>query len=161
MSLFHATANGNVPFTPEEELAWNQNLPTLTDIKSATWERIKAERDRRKTTGGFQCAGKWFHSDDRSLSHHFGNKDTARDQLEAGGVMADPLMVNGSQLPWKTMDGTWLPLTCQLAFDIVLAGKNSEAAIHQAAEIHRVTMESSADPASYDFSTGWPAVFGE
>ena len=29
------------------------------------------------------------------------------------------------------------------------------------AEQHRIAMESSADPAAYDYSAGWPAVYGE
>ena len=118
------------------------------------WELIKAERDRRKSEGGFTCAGKWFHSDDRSLAHHSGNKDTARDQMAAGGVMTDPLRdpLTLTVISWKTMDGSFIPLTCQLTFDIVCAAKCQELNNHLAAETHRANMEASPVPGEYDFS---------
>lgn len=136
------------------------SIPTLDDVKASVWGLIKDERDRRKN-GGFRAAGKWFHSDAGSKLQHLGNKDTARDQLAAGGTMADPLLdeETGRQIDWKTMDGSWLPLTCQRAFDVVRAGKASEFAHHTAAEIHQAAMESCADPAAYDFSGGWPEIF--
>ena len=67
----------------------------------------------------------------------------------------------GAKIPWKTMDGTFTPMTCQLAFDIVKAAKSGELATFAAAETHRVAMEASADPASYDYSGGWPKIYGE
>ena len=36
----------------------------------------------------------------------------------------------------------------------------SDIAIFSAAEAHRVAMEASADPAAYDFTGGWPPMFG-
>ena len=139
--------------------------PTLQDppppTAAAVWENIKAERDRRTEQSGFQVGGKWYHSDAKSKLQHLGNKDTARDQIAAGGTMADPLRdpLSGQPIPWKTMDGSWQPLTVQLAFDIVNAGKAAELAHHAAAERHRAAMEAAADPAAYDFSTGWPPAF--
>lgn len=127
------------------------------------WEHIKAERDRRTEIGGFQCGGKWYHSDLHSKAQLLGNKDTARDQIAAGGVMTDALFdpITGHQIVWKTMDGTWQPLTCQLAFDIVKAGKGSEFAHYAAAEIHHAAMIASGESSSYDFSSGWPQIFEE
>ena len=127
----------------------------------AIWEDIKAERDRRIECSGFQVAGKWYHSDVNSKLQHLGNKDTARDQLAAGGTMVDPLRdpLTGQPIPWKTMDGSWQPLTVQLVFDIVNAGKAAELAHHAAAERHRTVMESGADPASYDYASGWPPSY--
>jgi hypothetical protein len=132
-------------------------------VKQRIWEQIKAERDRRTQSSGFLVGAKWYHSDPASKVQHLGNKDTARDQLAGGGAMADPLLdpVTGQQIVWKTMSGAWQPLTCQLAFDVVKAGKGAEFAHYQAAEAHRVAMEASADPAAYDFSGGWPPAFGE
>lgn len=137
--------------------------PTADEVKAAAWERIKAERDRRAEASGFVVVTKWYHSDGTSKLQHLGNKDTARDQLAAGGTMASALLdpVGGQQIVWKTMDGTFVPLTCQLAFDIVKAGKGAEFAHFKAAETHKAAMEASADPAAYDFkSAGWPATFG-
>lgn len=136
--------------------------PQLQEVKGALWEAIKAERDRRSASSGFMVGGKWYHSDSASKVQHLGNKDTARDQLAAGGTMPSALLdpVGGQQIVWKTMDGSFQPLTCQLAFDIVKAGKGAELAHFAAAETHRAGMEAAADPAAYDFSAGWPQAFG-
>ena len=142
-----------------------KGVPVLVDPPASTadaiWENIKAERDRRTEQSGFQVGGKWYHSDAKSKLQHLGNKDTARDQIAAGGTMADPLRdpLSGQPIPWKTMDGSWQPLTVQLAFDIVNAGKAAELAHHAAAERHRAAMEAAANPEAYDFSTGWPPAF--
>lgn len=135
--------------------------PTAEQAKLAKWEEIKAERDRRKDSG-FKVSGKWFHSDSDSKLQHLGNKDTARDQISAGGSMPDSLLdlETGRQIAWKTMDGSWQALTCQLAFDIVRAGKAAEFAHHAAAETHKAAMAASGDPSAYDFSLGWPDIFG-
>lgn len=117
--------------------------PTPAEI----WERIKAERDRRKENGGYPAVGKWFHSDVYS-----------RTQILA-------LVQLGANLPtdiqWKTMDGTFLLLTPTAVGQMFQAAISQDNATFKAAEVHRVAMEASADPASYDYSTGWPAIYGE
>jgi hypothetical protein len=126
----------------------NTPLPAdQPDPSEIMWERIKAERDRRKEIGGYPAVGKWFHSDVYS-----------RTQILA-------LAQLGANLPadvqWKTMDGTFLLLTPTIVGQMFQAAIAQDNATFKAAEVHRVAMEASADPASYDFSTGWPAVFGE
>lgn len=37
----------------------------------------------------------------------------------------------------------------------------NDQAIFAAAETHKAAMESSADPANYGFSAGWPSAYGE
>lgn len=90
---------------------------------------------------------KWFHSDQKSRSQQLG------------------LVLLGASIPaglqWKTMDGTFVTMTQTLAQQVLAAAAASDQAIFAAAEAHRQAMESSADPAAYDFSTGWPKVFGE
>lgn len=117
--------------------------PTAAQV----WERIKAERDHRTEQGGYQAAGKWFHSDQKSRSQQLG------------------LVLLGASIPanlqWKTMDGSFVTMTQQLAGHVLAAAAASDKAIFAAAEAHRQAMESSTDPAAYDFSTGWPKVFGE
>ena len=129
--------------------------PTAAEI----WERIKAERDRRKA-GGFKVGTLWFHSDADSRIQHLGLKDKARDLLAAGGAMADNLTILGQPAPWKTMDGSFANVTAQLAFDIVAAAGDLDARLFAVAETHRAAMEAAADPAAYDFSAGWPETFG-
>lgn len=115
--------------------------------KTKQWDAIKAERDRRTEQGGYKAGVKWFHSDRKSRSQQLG------------------LVLLGANIPanlqWKTMDGSFVTMTQQLAGQVLAAAAASDQAIFAAAEAHRQAMESSADPADYDFSTGWPKVFGE
>lgn len=140
--------------------------PVLADpapsSASEVWESIKRERDKRKA-GGFKVvvAGqqKWFHSDADSRIQHLGLKDKARDLIEAGGSMGDPLTILGQNVKWKTMDGSFVDVTTQVAFDIVSAAGELDGQLFAVAEAHRVAMEASASPSSYDFSAGWPEAF--
>lgn len=121
-------------------------LPTPEEIKAEKWKGIKAERDRRKV-GGVKVGAKWFHSDDASR------------------IQQLALVMMGAGLPaglqWKTMDGSFITMTPALAQQVFTGQAASDQAIFAVAEQHRVAMEASADPAAYDFSTGWPKVFGE
>ncbi len=110
------------------------------------WNRIKAERDRRKESGGFHVGTKWYHSDTASRIQQLG--------LVMMGAGIPP------NLQWKTMDGTFITMTQTLAGQIFATAAASDMAVFAAAETHRVAMEASNDPSAYDFSGGWPAVFG-
>jgi hypothetical protein len=146
---------GDRAATASEIAAW---------MKLAKWDQIKVERDRRKAGGIKVNVGsiyKWFHSDADSRIQHIGLKDKARDLLAAGGAMTDKLAILGQAVKWKTMDGSFVEITAQLAFDIVAAAGDFDAQLFATAEAHKAAMEASADPASYDFSTGWPPSFGE
>lgn len=120
--------------------------PSKEAEKARVWAAIKAKRDYRKT-GGVKVGEKWFHSDDGSRIQQMG------------------LVMMGAGLPaglqWKTMDGGFTTMTPALAQQIFTAQAASDQAIFAAAEQHRVAMEASADPATYDYSTGWPKIFGE
>lgn len=123
------------------------NQPPLAEIKAAKWEAIKAERQRRTLTGGYQAGGKWFHSDLISRTQQFGLNE-----------------INGSIPPgimWSTMDGSSIEVTWALVQQILAAALQSDLAIFDAARAHKAAMEASADPANYDFSGGWPPVYGE
>lgn len=122
-------------------------LNEVSEIKAAKWDEIKAERDRRTQTGGYPAAGKWFHSDTFS-----------RTQILA-------LVMLGANIPaglqWKTMDGTFIAMDAALANQVFAAAATQDTATFQAAEAHKAAMEASPDPASYDYSTGWPTIYGE
>lgn len=132
--------------------------PTLSARQSSVWELIKTERSARMS-GGSKVSGKWFHTDQDSRLQHLGLKDSARDLLAAGAAMSDAITINGQQVAWKTMDGTFAPMTVQLAFDIVEADKALDAALFIAAETHRAQMMAAGDPNAYNYSTGWPERF--
>ena len=119
---------------------------TKAELKAAAWNGIKAERDRRKA-GGVKVGAKWFHSDDGSRIQQMGLV------MMGAGIPAN--------LQWKTMDGSFITMTQALAASVFGAVAASDQVIFGAAETHRVAMEASADPASYDYSGGWPKVYGE
>lgn len=117
--------------------------------RAEAWERIKALRDRLSDSGGYKVpvAGvdKWFHSDAKSKTQQLG------------------LVVMGSNVPpvpWKTMDGSKVTMSLQLAAQIFQAAAAQDMAIFAAAEAHKAAMEAAADPLAYDFSAGWPATYG-
>lgn len=132
-------------------------------VKLSKWSDIRAERDRRKA-GGFKVKvggiDKWFHSDADSRIQHLGLKDKARDLLAAGGAMTDKITILGQAVKWKTMDGSFVEVTAQVALDIVAAAADLDAQLFAAAETHRATVEAALDPDSYNPATGWPATFG-
>ena len=124
--------------------------PILIAVRSTPaemWERIKIERDRRSETGGYKVGSHWFHSDQKSRSQQLG------------------LVLLGANIPsglqWKTMDGSFVTMTQTLAGQILAAAAASDQAIFATAETHKAAMEASADPASYNYLSGWPAGFGE
>lgn len=123
---------------------------TVNQIKSQQWDAIKAERDRRKAGGVKVKVGttnKWFHSDDASRIQQMG------------------LVMMGASIPaglqWKTMDGTFVAMDQTVAANVFAAAAASDQAIFAVAEGHKTAMEASADPSTYDFSTGWPKIYGE
>lgn len=132
----------------EEWLAEGHN-PEPVDAPSldSIWDKIKAERDRRKLEGGYQAGGYWFHSDTFSRTQQIG------------------LVIMGAAIPpglmWKTMSGEFVAMTQTLAGQVFQAAAAHDMDIFTAAETHKAAMEASADPGSYDFSVGWPLSFGE
>lgn len=108
------------------------------------WEAIKQERDRRTQAGGYQVAGKWFHSDTFSRTQQMG------------------LVMMGADIPaglqWKTMDGSFVTMTQTLAGQVFAAAAASDAALFARAEQIKAAME--ADPVNFVLaSQAWPAVF--
>jgi hypothetical protein len=116
-------------------------------VKAEMWNAIKIERDRRIQSGGYKVGAKWFHSDTFSRTQQMG------------------LVMIGASIPadlqWKTMDGSFITMTQALAGNVFAAAAASDQAVFAVAETHRVAMEASADPAAYDYSTGWPKIYGE
>lgn len=130
-----------------DEIPADEQAANLETKQVAAWESIKAERVRRTQTGGYYVpsVGKWFHSDTFSRTQQIG------------------LVMMGANLPagtqWKTMDGSFVTLTPAMVGAIFQAGAGSDLAVFGAAEAHRAAMLLSSDPATYDFSSGWPLVF--
>lgn len=133
---------GGVPLPAE--------LPPIEQRRAAVWERIKAERDRRAALG-VKVGAHWFHSDQKSRTQQL--------------AMTSSILVIPQGQQWKTLTFTPPPvfvvMTRELAIQIVQATAVSDSAIFMAAEVHRMTMEASAAPQDYDFSTGWPVSIEE
>ena len=123
---------------------WRQDhaaqAPVTTEMVQ---ESIRKHRDHLKASG-VKAGGYWFHSD----------ADSRIQQLA--------LFVMGSNVPpvqWKTLDGSFVTMTQTIAGQIFQATAQSDMAIFAVAESHLAGVNAAADPASYDWSTGWPAGF--
>ena len=114
-------------------------------LQAMQWEAIKAERDRRRLTGGYRVVDKWYHSDTASRSQQL--------TLVAVGCPIG--------LRWKTMDGSFVTMTDDLARYILAAASANDQAIFAAAEQHKSAMLAAGDPESYDFSQGWPSQYSD
>lgn len=125
-------------------------VPTVAQTKVAVWNRIKAERDRRKA-GGFKVGTLWYHSDEASRGQYSILLSMAVEKAIPIGTALSPA--------WKDMAGNFAPMTVALLRQIRDAGLALEQQLFTTAETHRAAMEASADPVSYDFSAGWPAAF--
>lgn len=113
-------------------------------LSEAKWDAIKAKRDQVKS-GGVKVGGKWFHTDDASRIQHM-----------ALNMMGAAIPAS---LQWKTMDGSFVTMNQALAGQVFQAVAVLDMQAFAKAEEHRIAMEASNDPASYDFSAGWPASF--
>ena len=128
--------------------------------QNSVWEKIKAERDRRKTLG-IQVGSYWFHSDVDSRIQWLGLKDTARDMIMDGADKTSNISIGGSPVLWKTLSGAFIPVNIQLAMDVNNATKVLDADLFKNAELHRANMIKSSNPEEYDYSTGWPLSYKE
>ena len=143
--------NGLGDLTEDEEFSETQPTESLSQIRAAKWESIKAERDRRKS-GGVQVSGNWFHTDDPSrIQYSILDSKATRASLPAATVLHPA---------WKTMSGKKTSMTVAVLRQILDAGIVYDGAVFDAAETHRAAIESSADPSTYDFSGSWPACYG-
>lgn len=141
---------------PSEEAAEKRTI----QIDNA-WEAIKAKRDYLLLNGGVPVNGDWFHSDLQAQSQFLGWARKA-DLIKAeGGDMSIQMTIAGttSGIYVKRMDGSFVPVTAQLAHILIAAIEPQMASIYQAAEVHRSQMMAAADPSIYDFSAGWPATY--
>jgi len=130
-------SNGSFSQTP---------YPQQSDYDSM-WLLIQGERDRRKTTGGYKVGNYWFHSD-----------DTSRIQQLA-------LTMMGANMPsgimWKTMSGDFVLMTPTLAGQIFQAAAASDISIFSVAEAKKAEMLATSTPATYNYLSGWPLMYGE
>lgn len=144
---------------PSEFHDWaaGQWIFNVAKARASVLKAINAKRDQLTQNGGYPLDGFWFHSDSYSLSQQQGLILAAMQVQAAGGDMDAPLLPTA----WKTMGGNRVPMTARLALRLLPAAMAQQGEIFDAAEAHGVAMMESPDPASYDYSGGWPQVFGE
>lgn len=125
---------------------WVLDTAKLTSAQNDAWLSIKTMRDTRLNSG-FKVGDYWYHSDDPSRIKYLG------------------LMMMGVGIPagltWKTMSGASITMTPALAYQVFTSIAGWDSATFIRAEQHKALMVASSDPATYDYTTGWPAVFGE
>lgn len=122
-----------------------QPARSLSDV----WTSIKSERDRRRFDGGVKVGAHWFQTTAVATSEY---NSLA---LIAAGLPGGTVLRAG----WRTMDGGLVEMTPDLVRQILVAGFATVAAIDDAAEAHKAALAVSSDPAAYDFSAGWPAIY--
>lgn len=126
------------PQPTTEQVATAYRLACLASVS----RQIKADRDRRKSTGT-PVGAHVFHSDPDSRIQQIG------------------LVMMGAALPagimWKTVGGAFVEMTPTLAGQIFQANAARDVALFAAAEAHIAAAAASDDPLAYDFTAGWPA----
>lgn len=135
--------------------AW---VADLESAKSAMWDKIQIERTRR-IEGGYPVVfgGKtwWMHSDAMSLLQQSNLVSAAQLTAMQGGDMTAEIA------KWKTMTGEFVSMTGNFALAMFAAGMAQQGAIFQQAEIHKAKMSALDEPWNYDYSAGWPKIYGE
>ena len=137
--------------------AW---VADLDGAKSAMWDKIQIERTRRK-----ECAfpvdfgGKtyYFHGDAESRGQQSGLMAGVNLLLATG----KPLTTVLTTVPWVTKGGTNVTMTGELALTIFQTQMRREGEFFSVARAHKVAMEASAEPWNYNYSAGWPKIYGE
>lgn len=129
-----------------------EDFMTLSELQQVYISKISAERDRRYEEGGYyvQLVDKWFHSTQFSRGQQLG------------------LVQLGSNLPegvqWKTMDGTYVTMTLQLAQAILVSASLSDMNIFSTAEQKKLDILAITDMDTlkdYDYLANWPKIYGE
>ena len=116
-------------------------------LQTRVWEAIKELRDYKTQNGGSHVGNYWYHSDQASRTQQIA------------------LVILGANIPsglmWKTMSGQFVNMTPTLASQVFAGAVTLDQTAFGVAEQHRQAMLASADPANYDFTTGWPQTYDE
>ena len=118
------------------------------------WERIKSYRDLREESGVSVVIGGnayWFHSDIKSLIKYLF-------LLFLATVFSS---VYPSALKWKTMSGDEVQLGTMDVIAIFNRVLYVGQVVFEVGRIHQAAMMQVDDPDTYDYTTGWPPIYGE
>jgi hypothetical protein len=126
---------------------WVLDENKLMKARNERWLEIQAVRDHRLDKGGFKIGNYWYHSDQPSQSNY-------TDLLMMGSNVPAGLM-------WKTMSKAYVEMTSPIVGQLLFRKVTQKNLTFQAAALHEIAMKQSADPLNYDFTTGWPPIYGE
>lgn len=141
-----------VEMTPEEVEQFEESRKDPIDkIRDKKWKDIKIERSRRNY-GGVYVDSKWFHTDEPTRAQYSIMLTTALEKEWASDYVIEA--------NWKTMTGTYTPMTVAKLRAIRDAETANEKINFANAEVHRLTMLAASDPTDYDFSSGWCEIYG-
>lgn len=137
----------------------HRSINAERDPHKAVWAAIRAERDRRISDGGFRVGSHWYQSDPGSMTQQIAMAAMAfirqyQDNVSLSYVLPVP--------DWATMDGAYVPITIQRAYDLLWEGAAHVSAHYNAARAHETALYALSDPdaiASYDYSGGWPEIY--
>lgn len=125
-------------------IGYSYDTPTTPE---EAWELLKLERQLRSQEGGYQVGDKWYHSDSQSKIQQMG------------------LVLLGTNIPaglmWKTMDGSYVEMTPQLAQGIFGTAAQKDTQIFSTAEIKRSQITPETNLETFDYFGGWPTAFWE
>lgn len=134
--------------------------PDLGPAKLAKWEEIKEFRTAR-LNGGFLCGDHWYHSDPVMKTEFLGLKIKALETMLASGDMDANIQIDGTDTKIKTIDNGYMTVTGNGILAIVSAAEVQTKKIYECGATHQYYLNISATPESYNYKTGWPAVYGE
>lgn len=107
--------------------------------------RVSSINDWRTANGGYLASGKWFHSDMVSRTQQLG-------LLALGQNIPSGLM-------WKTMDGTFVQMTPDLAQQILAAASAQDSATFSFRMNLMAALKKMDDPWTVDITVGWPTIY--
>lgn len=157
------------PYQTWNGITWVHSNQLMEAAKLEMWEKIKIYRDKHKYKGvKINVSGTyyWIHSDEASRIQHLGLLGAAILHVFRVFFGITQFEEFSTDLMWKTMESTelgepvWVLMTWIVALQIFAADMKMEAACFAKAEYHRQLMMLSTDPYNYDYTTGWPQVFG-
>lgn len=134
----------------------------LTARRLQLWEEIKAYRDARLLEGGFPAGGHWFYSDFIARSQHLTNARLADLVVIAGTDPALSLVnIQGQSIMVKSMDNGIMPISANLAHEIINNATLQEMGTYGAALYHQSAINAASNLDNYNYKTGFPLICGE
>lgn len=158
------------PYNTWDGTTWFRDPALVAQARANQWEKLKDYRQLRQYMGVQVNIGGtlyWIHSDETSRSLHLGMLGAAILHILNVVVGVATLPLFPANQMWKTMDvdAQGQPVFAHLDYVAAMQIFAADAAMTSQcfghAEYHRVMLEASNDPLNYNFTTGWPVVWGE